>query len=179
MNFVQPLVKEFQFYFLFFKFWSTETNELGKYVFQWVFTQAQAVWGGCLGCQPYHTFALGTVLPFILLHRGTPGYRTISLFYFEKEIELKYIQFPGILDWAFVWFCFMGLFSPSKILLCFNVNQTLFWRGQIFLLNAKCWLPMTYYLDLGCKPIFMFRDRFSICSSQSWSKGSDYQDLQK
>lgn len=26
----------------------------------------------------------------------------INLFYFEKAIELIYIKFPGVLDWAFV-----------------------------------------------------------------------------
>lgn len=55
-------------------------------------------WGGCLGCQPCHTFALGTVLSFLLLHRRTSGYSTIYQFYFEKVIELKYILFPGVLD---------------------------------------------------------------------------------
>lgn len=131
------MVKEFQFYFLFFKCWSTGTNELGKYVFRWVFSQAQVVLGECSGCQSCHTFALGTILPFMLFHRGTPGYRTISQFYFEKVIELKDVKFPAVLGSAFVWFCFMGLFSPSKILLAFIVNQSLFLERTDFPVECK------------------------------------------
>lgn len=109
----------------------------GEMCLEWVFTQAQTVLGGCLGCQPCHSFALGTVLSLLLLHRGRPRYRTISQLYFEKIIELKYIKFPGVLDWAFIWFCFMCLFSPPKILLAFTVNQSWFLDRTIFPVECK------------------------------------------
>lgn len=104
----------------------------GEICLEWVFTKAQAVLGGCLGCQPCHSFALGTVLSFLLLHRGTP-----FSFILKKIIELKYVKFPGVLIVFFVWFCFMGLFSPPKILLAFIVNQSLFLERTDFPVECK------------------------------------------
>lgn len=93
--------------------------------------------GGCLGCQPCHSFVLGSVSLFILLQRGAAGwrrFRTTFHFYFAREIELKYIQFPGV--WGCRAFCLLVCLFSAKILFSFIANKSLFLEMSDF--PAEC-----------------------------------------